>query len=131
MEENKFSFEFSENILKVHFPKGHLLTPELILEVYTKEYQLLKNKEINDLWDLRGCAVSNNLNSNSMQNIVDKIKEIYSSDSKHLKTALLIETELGLGMTRMFQIIGDDLPFKIEVFKEETRAKSWLTNSGT
>jgi len=131
MEENRFSIEFSENILKVHFPKNTLITPELILEVYTKELHFFQNKEMNDLWDLRTCEVPKNLNSSSMQNIVFEIKKIYSPDSKHLKTALLIETELGLGMTRMFQIIGDDLPFKIEVFRVEAQAKSWLTDSGS
>ena len=42
------------------------------------------------------------------------------------RRAIVVSTELAYGMARMFQILTDDKPATIEVFKDMAEARKWL-----
>jgi hypothetical protein len=125
----KFSFDVEDKILRIVFPKGTMITPNIIMESYNKEFEFLQGKTLNDLWDLRDCRISPALDNNFMLDMIDKIKKDRTPDMKHFKTAFLVNSDLGLGMARMFQLMSDSLPFGVGVFKEEDKAKTWLANN--
>ncbi len=46
--------------------------------------------------------------------------------SEGSRRAFVVSSDLAYGMARMFQILADDTPVTIEVFKDMTEARKWL-----
>ena len=46
--------------------------------------------------------------------------------SRAVKTAILTKGTLQYGIARMFQMLTDDSPLKIEIFTDEAMARKWL-----
>ena len=126
--EKKFFFETDGSILWIKFPKYTTLTPDIIKELYWEEFEFLQKRALNDLWDMRDCLISSCLDNNFILDMMDEINKNHLTTMKHFKTAFLVNTDLGLGMARMFQLMGDGLPFRVGVFREEDKAKTWLTD---
>ena len=48
------------------------------------------------------------------------------SDGEQSQRAIVVSSELAFGMSRMYQILTDENPAKIKVFKGMTEARKWL-----
>lgn len=121
------AFEIKDYAKGCHviFKKGSVLTPELIISAidYKNTHHEVEGRY--DLWDFRGCHVSDGFNYAAMQRVAsfleDKYSHLYST-----KVAILIdETDL-FGLGRMFETLMDNYPTEFSVFKDAEEARQWL-----
>ena len=121
-----YQLAFFDTHLLVKFKRRTRITPELIHTILSEEFNLPKRKVINDIWDLRECLEGDNIDSNSMIRIVNYITEKFNPNLLHKKTAIVVDKEVAYGLTRMFQILAEDLPYDIEIFKSTRDAIRWI-----
>ncbi|MBN2310167.1 MAG: STAS/SEC14 domain-containing protein [Candidatus Hydrogenedentes bacterium] len=121
-----FDLDVGERYITVHFPPGAAVTPTLVSKAIRAEFDLPEYPERNDLWDLRGTVMTRAIDSDSLSLIVEFISAEFPAESHHRKTALVVDTDLAFGIARMFQMLGDELPFEVEIFKDAAEAVAWL-----
>jgi hypothetical protein len=112
--------------LQVTFDVGTMVTPEMIASVLEKEFNLPKESVVCDIWDFSGCTAARTIDAKVMIQIVDYIRERYHPSLKHTKTAIIVDKEVAFGLTRMFQILGEDLPYDVEIFRNLHDARQWI-----
>ena len=78
---------------------------------------------VNALWDLRNLDFSR-LNADFGEAIISAREE--NSKRGNSKIALIAEDDLDYGMSRMYQMLSDNLPQKISVFRDTDIAENWL-----
>lgn len=126
-----YQIAFFDSYLLVTFQAGTLVTPAIILSVLNEEFRLPKASVVCDIWDIRGCEADRDIDANAMFRIVSFIKERFHSKLSHRKTAIVVDQDVTYGLTRMFQILADDLPYEIEIFRSFREAQQWIENEGT
>ncbi len=101
-------------------------TIDELISFITEQYNDWTEHHI--LWDLTKYNF-NPANSGTVQSAVEKLKSISPDDRSHLKRAVLVNSELGFGMSRMLQSFADrSLSIKIMIFKEREEAIEWLNS---
>ena len=126
-----YQIAFFNSYLLVTFQAGTLVTPAIILSVLSEEFRLPRAKVECDIWDIRGCEADRDIDVDAMFQIVSFIKERFHSKLLHRKTAIVVDQDVTYGLTRMFQILADDLPYEIEIFRTYREAQQWIENEGT
>ena len=96
-----------------------------IIETLIKFYESDPTKNV--LWDYRD-AVLDNFSVDDIHIIVDRI-EPYAESRTGGKTAVVAPNDLAFGLSRAFEMIGDRLPFEIEVFRTLSDAIKWLSKN--
>ena len=77
------------------------------------------------LWDVRRFPFET-LNADGVRTMVQDGAQL-STGRAGLRTAILVESDLGFGMMRMLEMIADEiLEFEIGVFRSEKTAVAWL-----
>jgi hypothetical protein len=122
----EYHIENHDRYLYVRFRKDTVLSEKLIREVLAKQREAKDHKVLNDIWDTRGCMPDEKLNSKSVERIVEYIKSLHSPDRYHRKSALVVDTDLAYGVSRMYQTLAEELPFAIEIFKDDRQAREWV-----
>lgn len=112
--------------LLVSFEAGTRVTPDMVLSVLQEEFNLPKAMVVCDLWDLRGCHADKAIDAGTMIQFVSYISDRYHSKLMHKKTAILVDKDVAFGLTRMFQILAEDLPYEVEIFRDEHEAQRWI-----
>ena len=75
---------------------------------------------LNQLGDFRATDFSG-LTATGVRALAERI-----SDSDQSQRAIIVSTDLAFGMSRMYQILTDENPAKVMVFKDMTEARAWL-----
>jgi RecA-family ATPase len=120
-----YKIEIHDGFICVRFERDTLFTLELITDVLNQERNSTDRLALNDIWDVRGAKVDKALNSEAIELIVQHIKKLHA-DVYHKRSALVIDSKVALGMTRMFQILSDDLPYESQAFEDIQAAKDWI-----
>jgi len=120
-----YKIEIQDGIIYVRFQKATLFTFDLIIDVLNQERNSPERMALNDIWDVRGGEVDKNLNSESVELIVQHIQKLHSG-VYHKKTAIIVDSQVALGMSRMFQLMGDELPYESKTFEDIQAAKDWV-----
>jgi len=109
-----------------------ILTPdssedlESILDFVSKNIQHWKDK--NTLWDIRAFSFKN-VSSQAIRAFTEKILPI-TKVREGLKTALVVDSDLSFGMTRMFQLqYNEKVNIDARIFMDQEEAFIWLTES--
>ena len=121
-----YQIEVFDQYIRVSFVEGTVLTTGLFREVLTAERGKKEHKVLNDVWDMRGCAVDSGVNSESIALLVEFLKELHVPDLYHKKSAIVVESELEYGISRIYQALTEALPFETEIFYSEEEATAWL-----
>jgi hypothetical protein len=102
---------------------GNLTTKEVI-DVVNSFYDGSPTRHA--LWDFSNASM-NNIPAENIRRIFTLIKDLGFARQGG-KTAVVVPTDLGFGLARMFQIMSDteDFPFKIKVFRYYGEARQWL-----
>jgi hypothetical protein len=102
------------------------------MEILTREIEFLRGLGKNDLWDLRDCTIDPDVNSESIRDIVLFLKGNNVRQFTAGKTALVVNSDLVYGLTRIFQEIADvkGIGYEIEVFRNKEDALAWLLQPG-
>ncbi len=81
------------------------------------------------LWDLQAGSLER-LARKDLQTLIDRGKA-FGDSRKGGRTAIVCATDLDYGLCRMFRTYGDiaQLPFEINVFRNQDEAREWL-NAG-
>lgn len=122
-----FQVEFLSGYNRIKFHPAVPITLEIMTDVLTAERASPERQPINDLLDARGCTVDASLNNRTVNGIVELISSDPPKYMSHRKTAFLVDSAVVFGMTRMFQLIGSNLPYEVEIFKDENEAIDWVT----
>ena len=122
----KYNIKICDKHIDVRFEKGTILSISLIREVLTKQREAKEQKVLNDIWDVRGCIPDQKLNSESIGRLVEYIKELHSPELYHEKSALVVDSELGYGISRIYQTLAGELPFQIKIFEDDQQAREWI-----
>jgi hypothetical protein len=123
-----YHIEMRDRYLLVRFKAGTRVTPEMVMAVLNEEFNLPKEKVVSDLWDLRECYADKAIDAGMMIQFIGYIKDRFHSNLTHKKTAILVDKDVAFGLTRMFQILGEDLPYEVEIFRDEQQARQWIAD---
>ncbi len=78
---------------------------------------------VRTIWDLTGL----NFSTISRETIYKLIHVRATQQERHpAKIAFVAPDDLGFGMLRMYEIIGDNLGDEIKVFRDYSEAEAWL-----
>ena len=96
---------------------------ELILKeiVGSDEYP----SNVSTLWDVRKTDFTS-VTGDIIRELI-LLREKYP-ERANAKIAIVASNNLSYGMSRMFQMLSDEMLQRTQVFKEESEAKKWLLN---
>lgn len=78
-----------------------------------------------ELVDLRGIDSTDGITTDGVR----RLAELWRSQYERLegcRLALLAESDIGYGLARMYEMLRDDGPDQIRVFREQDEAEAWL-----
>jgi len=122
----EYNIKICDKHIEVRFEKDTILSIKLIREVLTKQREAKEQKVLNDIWDVRGCIPDQGLNSESIRRLVEYIKALHSPELYHEKSALVVDSELAYGISRIYQTLAGELPFQIRIFEGDQQAREWI-----
>jgi len=79
--------------------------------------------DCNTIWDLRKADLSS-IDSKFIE-ILISIRKKYPERGK-AKIAFIVDSDLSFGLTRMYEMISNQLPQVINVFRDYKEAEEWL-----
>ncbi len=120
-----FRIETQDHMVRVTFDRQSVITPELVIRAMDRENELHEIEGRYDLWDFQGCPPSGDFGYDAVTRIIEHIQRHYG-DVWSVKTALLVEETIQIGLSRMFQTLVDEFPTHIGIFQDETAALEWL-----
>ena len=121
-----FTIESGDGLMVVRFLPGTTLTYELAVDVLRSQRGCSKNLTVNDIWDTRGCVAADDFDSNDVMRVVDDIRNLHTGGRFHEKSAIIVDSEESFGVSRMFQILGEALPYEIQIFRDMPSARAWI-----
>lgn len=120
--------DIQDRLIYVRFKPGTHFTFELIIDALNRERSSPDRLALNDIWDVRGGEVDSKLDSESMDLIVQHIRKLHAG-VYHKRSAMVVDSQVGLGMSRMYQILSDDLPYEAKTFEDIQAAKEWVESA--
>jgi hypothetical protein len=106
---------------------GVVTNPLLFEEATTAMAQLTTSDEyppsIRTLWDLRELDFEK-IDRELIERVVDMRKAFAKRGPA--KTALVVDHDLGFGMTRMYEILSDEMSPNVMVFRDYEEGKVWV-----
>ena len=108
------------------------MTGELTIEEYQSAIEEIVSSKLHppnvrSFCDLRGLDFSKV--TQEFENQLISIRGSFSERRK-VKLAFLVGSTVGFGMTRMFEILGDELGDETNVFIDYAEAEEWLLSEG-
>ncbi|MFH1985404.1 MAG: hypothetical protein ABIL58_26505 [Pseudomonadota bacterium] len=125
-----FSIETEDGIMVVRLAPGTTLTYELAAKVLRQQRGRPENLTVNDIWDTRGCVASADFKSDQVMWIVEDIRRLHTGGRYHEKSAMIVDSEESFGISRMFQILVEALPYEFRIFRDMPSAKAWIKTKG-
>ena len=125
-EQPSFEIEDRQTYILVRCAENAPLTIKLVAEMMRKQMEIDQGRSLNDLWDLRSAAVSDDLNYQGIKMVVDQAKAV-REDAWHRKTAILVGEDFRYGFARMYKALAIDLPMEVEIFSDFSQAEQWLS----
>jgi hypothetical protein len=104
------------------------ITSPLTLDEYRSSIEaIVRSKEhppdIRTLWDLRELDF-NEIDRSLEKSLILVSKEFPERGSA--KIAFIVKSDLGFGMTRMFEALADKLGYETKVFRSYSEGENWL-----
>lgn len=78
------------------------------------------------LWDLRQMDTSN-INQDFFKNLIALREK--RTEREGAKLALVANSDLKFGLSRMYEMLSDDLPQSMHVFRTIDEARNWLDSN--
>ncbi|MDH5396038.1 MAG: hypothetical protein OEW97_07160 [Gammaproteobacteria bacterium] len=82
-------------------------------------------KDVDTLYDLTEMDFSN-ITAEFEQKLIHFRKQL---DRGNAKIACLVANDVGFGMGRMYEVLSEDLPQQVRVFRELNEAQMWLLST--
>lgn len=105
--------------------EGNISDKELV-DVYTALYQDPDfRKNYSKLVDLRSSK-STERSMGALKEVADMVKQYHSKRSERTKTAIVAPHDLYFGLARTYELISDESPEEVMVFRDVDKALEWL-----
>lgn len=128
MENNRKDYEIivEDDWVRIRVKNNMLVTGDTIIQALSELYSMeaYRNDKIAGLWDFRGCITD--IIYDSMMKIKKYIDINYNPDWSHSITAFVVDHDLLYGLSRMYEMISDDLPTTVHIFKDIGEAQDWI-----
>ncbi len=121
-----FEIEDRKTYLLVRCAENTPLTVKLVSEMMQEQMRIDKGRNLDDLWDLRLAADSDDLNYQGIKMVVDQARAVREG-KWHRKTAILVGEDFRYGLARMYKSLAVDLPMEVEIFSDIRQAEQWLS----
>ncbi len=79
--------------------------------------------DVDTLWDLRELDFTE-IDSNFERELIQVRDEF--PERRRARLALVVEGDLGFGMSRMYEILSESLPQQSKVFRSYSEGEEWL-----
>lgn len=99
-----------------------------------QEYQILMNNIMNDepfepsmhmFWDFRDGTLSQ-LSQDDIEAISAFVLMNQERRGRNYRAAFAVHEPIDYGLSRMYQMISEDLPVTLQVFYDEQKASDWI-----
>ena len=121
-----FTIETMNGFMAVSFDPGTVLTYKLVKAVLQQQRGRVENLTLNDIWDARGILADPRFNSDDVIRVIDDIRDLHVGDSYHQKTAMVVDSDEFFGIARIFQTLGENFPYEIQIFRDMKSARRWI-----
>ena len=124
--EKDYEIIVEDDWVRVNVKNDILVTADFIIQVLRELYSMeaYQNDKAAGLWDFRGCITD--IKYDSMMKIKRFIDNNYDPDWSHSITAFVVDHDLLYGLSRMYEIISEDLPTTVSIFKNIDEAQDWI-----
>jgi hypothetical protein len=115
-------------------PEENLVTNTIQGAFTYGEYRTLMDRIINDerfrpsmdmFWDFRNGTLAG-FSNEEIAGIKDYIRRNQERRGDNYRVAFLVKEVVDYGLSRMYQMISQDLPVNFEVFYDEQEAMDWI-----
>ena len=112
--------------VRIRVQAGSVVTNDLIITILKKLYSMeaYRSEKVAGLWDFRGCK--SDLNYDKFQKIKYYITHHYDPSWSHTYTAIVADEDLIYGLSRMYEIVAEDVPTNKKIFRNIEDAQNWL-----
>ncbi len=83
------------------------------------------SQDMNVLWDLREGDVSS-FSYDDLMNVTRYIENRVEGEASVHKVAIVASSNLGFGISRMYEMLSEELPIILRVFRDIEEASKWL-----
>jgi hypothetical protein len=117
-------------------PEKHLVVNTVRGRFDFARYQDLMERILEDpqfvpsmhmLWDFTGSTLID-LSNDDFASIKSYIQKNAERRGSGYRAVFLVSKEVDFGLSRMYQMISEDLPVSFEVFRDRDKAMAWITN---
>ena len=124
--EKDYEITVEDDWVRVNVKNGILVTADFIIQALRELYSMeaYQTEKCAGLWDFRGC--NTDIKYDSMMKIKKFIDNNYDPDWSHSITAFVVDHDLLYGLSRMYEIISEDLPTTVSIFKNMDEAQDWI-----
>ena len=126
MLEKSYRVTLEDGYILVKFEAQAVITYASVISAFDEKTAFPEYKTVGSLWDLRNCKPEKSLNYKAIMDMVNYMKRKHAPEWAAKRAGILVDNRLVYGMLRMFQILGEDLPFEVKVFQKEAEAVQWV-----
>ena len=121
-----FEIIVEDDWIRIKARPNSILTIDVILSMLKELYSLkaYRSEKTAGLWDFRGCK--SDVNYEGMKKLIHYITIHYDPNWSHTTTAIVADEDLIYGLSRMYEIMTENIPTKIYIFKDMEEAQNWL-----
>ena len=121
-----FDIIVEDEWIRIQAEPGQIVTADFILSMLKELYSMkaYQTEKIAGLWDFRGCT--SNINYETMHKITSYIDIHYDPSWSHNITALVVDKDVLYGLARMYEVITEDIPTTVRIFKDIDEAQAWI-----
>lgn len=125
MSEPLYTLEKVDNVVRVTFRSGQIVSPQQIMEAIELENERYDVRLCNALWDFRGCLAPETFGYHEMKQIIRYI-DVHIGSRWNPRIALLVEADVQFGLSRMFQMLVEGFPTEVAIFYRLEEAQAWV-----
>lgn len=125
MSEPVFTLKKADDLLRVTFQAGQIVTPQQIMEAIELENKRYDVRLYNALWDFRGCLAPEAFGYQEMKDIIRYI-DVHIGSKWNPRIAILVEADVQFGLSRMFQTLVEGFPTEVDIFYHQEEAEAWV-----
>ncbi len=130
---NKWRISFDQGLVVVEFDSETPITDEMFIEIYrTLNSDPQKYRITNAVYDMRNIVLDENINFKNLFEMVKQFEVSRESWWKHEKTALVVNSKVAYGISRMYATLAQDqMGYEVQIFVDDLQAAiEWAQPSG-
>lgn len=117
-------FDQQDNLI-THTASGEILLPDFVQAIRDALVHPDFIKGMNVIWDLTNATLKN-AEVSDIHNLIKFLDYHIEDRGKNFKVAIIANSPLEFGLSRMYEALSETLPFTKQVFKDPIDALIWI-----